>query len=60
VRKVKLWNLVGRYKMDNELLEKHPEQKDMLSERISKTEREILNKLREDSMCLKRLKGYGL
>lgn len=46
--------------MDSELLEKHPEQKCMLEERISKTENEILSKLREDSMCLKRLKGYGL
>ena len=59
MRKVRLWNLVERYRMDSELLEKHPEYKDVLVSRINKTESQILNMLRFDEECYNDLKRLG-
>lgn len=40
--KVKLKNYVARYKLDKKLLEKHPEQKELLEKRIARHERDIV------------------
>lgn len=39
---VKLKNYVARYKLDKKLLEKHPEQKELLEKRIARHERDIV------------------
>lgn len=37
-----LKNYVARYKMDKELLEKHPEQRELLEKRIAEHEKDIV------------------
>ena len=44
-----LKNYVTRYRMDKELLEKHPENKEMLERRIKQHERDIINYVTSDS-----------
>ena len=39
---VKLKNYVARYKLDKKLLEKHPEQKEVLEKRIKRHEQDIV------------------
>ena len=41
VHQVRLEHLVNRYKMHNELLTKHPENKEMLERKIRETEHDI-------------------
>lgn len=40
-RRVRLEHLVNRYKMHNDMLKKHPENKDMLERKIRETEHDI-------------------
>ena len=44
-----LKNYVTRYRMDKELLKKHPENKEMLERRIKQHERDIINYVTSDS-----------
>lgn len=44
-----LKNYVTRYRMDKELLEKHPENKEVLERRIKQHERDIINYVTSDS-----------
>lgn len=39
---VKLRHLVARYKIDKELLEKHPEHKELLEKRIERHKKDIV------------------